>query len=58
MKKSNIGILPYMVESNVLLAKNENEKSNIGNIITDFMTQYSMWNNTTIAFINYGIPEI
>merc|ERR1712215_610109 len=40
--------------STVLLAKVENEESNIGNIITDSMLQYSKWTDTTIAFINNG----
>jgi len=40
--------------SNVLLEKIENEESNIGNIITDAMVQYSKWNDTKIAFYNNG----
>ena len=35
-------------ESNVLCAKNENEESNIGNIITDSLIQYSKWNNFSV----------
>merc|ERR1711915_1051237 len=40
--------------SNVLLKKVENEESNIGNVITDSMVHFTMWNDTEIAFINNG----
>ena len=38
----------------VLLEKQDHKESNIGNVLTDSMVQYSRWNDTTIAFMNDG----